>query len=380
MKTVCDRNECTGCGLCVGECPQKCIGMRSLDNLGHLFPVIDASHCIDCGKCRKVCPSISPVDFYVPRTAYAAWAKDCEEYRSSASGGVATVMARHILQRGGAVYGCAMFPGVEVKHIRIEKEEDLPLLKGSKYVQSDISEVFKRINDDADSGRPVLFVGTPCQVAAVKKFFGTQPDNLFLADLVCHGVPSVNLLKNHIGRIMPFRNCRSVVFREGNNFCLKLISGDDRTTVYESYLDTERYKDFYINSFFDGYTYRDCCYNCRFAQSGRIGDITIGDFWGLGKSIPADDIPPHEEGCSLIMPVSTKGVGLVEKVRSLLNIYERPVSEAVANNPQLRAPMRKGPRIILFRALARHTKREWPYYLTICDLPVRMKLKRRIKK
>lgn len=381
MKTVSDRNDCTGCGLCASLCPQRCIEMQSVDKLGHLFPVIDAFRCIDCGKCRKACPSVAPIEFYAPHSAWAAWAKDTEDYKSSASGGAASVMSRRILQKGGVVYGCAMLPGVEVKHIRVEKEDELTLLKGSKYVQSDIREALSLIKNDVGSGRPVLFTGTPCQVAAVKNLFGAQqPDNLFLVDLVCHGVPSVNLLRSHCGRIVPFRNCRSVVFREGTGFCLKLISGDDWVAVYESYLDTGRYKDFYINSFFDGYTYRESCYGCRYARPERVGDLTVGDFWGLGKSAPADMIPDHPDGCSLVMPITSKGLGLVEEIKPQMNIFERPVSESVEGNDQLRSPMRKGPRKVLYRALARHFEGEWPYFLVVADLRVRGELKKFFRK
>lgn len=377
MKGICRMKDCTGCGLCASLCPQQCIEMRSVDKLGHLYPHIDVSLCTDCGKCRKVCPSVGKVTLTSPVTAYAAWAKDTDDYKSSSSGAASSVMARQIIRKGGIVYGCALLPGVEVKHIRVDKEKDLRLLKGSKYVQSDIREVLSLIKNDVGSGSPVLFIGTPCQVAAVRKLFGTQPCNLFLADLVCHGVPSVNLLRRHIDRIIPFQTCHSITFREGNNFCLKLISGDDRATAYESYLDTERYKDFYINSFMDGYTYRESCYGCRYASPERVGDVTVGDFWGLGKSASADMIPDHPDGCSLVMPISAKGHRLVEEIKPEMNIFERPVSEAVEGNDQLRKPVRKGPRKILYRALAGHFDSRWPYYLSVADLRVRIKFKKK---
>lgn len=379
MKAVCDRNDCTGCGLCASLCPQKCIDMRAVDKLGHLYPVIDASRCTDCGRCRKVCPSLSEAALSAPSAAYAAWAEDREEYESSASGGAAAVMARHILRKGGVVYGCAMLPGVEVRHIRIDREEDLPLLKGSKYVQSSIAKVLPLIGADVKGGLPVLFTGTPCQVAAVKNMFARLPDNLYLVDLVCHGVPSIGLLRRHVDRIMPCRDCKSVIFRSGNDFCLKIIPASEgyRTPAYSSHLSTDRYKDFYLNAFMDGYTYRDSCYRCRFARPERIGNITIGDFWGLGKERSADDIPPHGCGCSLILPVSAKGAQLLEEIKPGLNIYRRTVSEAVEGNGQLRRPMRKGPRIILYRALTGLFGSRWPYYLTVADLRVRIKFKKR---
>lgn len=377
MRRICDKKDCTGCGLCANLCPKECIEMISEDKLGHLFPEIDRDRCTDCGRCRKVCPSLNKEALTRPTTAYAAWARDGREYKSSSSGGAAAVISRHIINKGGVVYGCAMLPGVEVRHIRVDREEDLCLLKGSKYVQSDIQDALSLIKNDVKTGFPVLFVGTPCQVAAVKNLFPSTPDNLFLVDLVCHGVPSVGLLRKHINGIMPYQDCHSVIFREGNDFCLKVtssVNGRD-VTAYDCRLSTDRYRDFFINSFMDGYTYRDSCYRCLYARPERVGDITIGDFWGLGK-----DVPDHDNGCSLIMPVSAKGIELVEHIKPFLNIYERTVSEAVAGNDQLRAPKRKGPRIALYRALARHSDGSWPYYLTVADLRVRLRLKKTKKK
>lgn len=377
MKGICDIKDCTGCGLCASVCTQKCIKMTVRDKLGHLYPCIDSSLCTDCGKCRRLCPVLNKVPLVPASAAYAAWARDDNEYRSSSSGGAAAVMSRHIIHRGGVVYGCAMLPGVRVKHIRVDAEENLPLLKGSKYVQSDIADALESIKEDVALGRPVLFVGTPCQVAAVAKLFSVRPDNLYLIDLVCHGVPSVKMLKRHVDKIIPGRDCHSVVFRNGNDFGLKILADDGErvSASYESYLNTSRYKDFYINSFMDGYTYRDSCYRCTYACGERVGDITIGDFWGLGKYLPSDEIPPHESGCSLIMPVTAKGSGLVEEIKPLMNIYQRTVCEAVEGNDQLRSAMRKGPRKVLYRALARRFEGEWPYYLVVADLRVRRKLK-----
>ena len=356
--------------------------MAERDCLGHLYPSIDSSLCTDCGKCRRFCPSLNRIPLAVPTAAFAAWAENEDEYRSSSSGGAAAVMSLHVIRKGGVVYGCAMLPEVRVRHIRIDKEKNLSLLKGSKYVQSDIREVLHKIRADVASGRPVLFVGTPCQVAAVTKLFSVRPDNLYLADLVCHGVPSVKMLKRHVDKIISGRDCHSVVFRNGNDFGLKILADDGErvSAIYESYLSTSRYKDFYINSFMDGYTYRDSCYRCTYACGERVGDITIGVFWGLGKYLPSDEIPPHENGCSLIMPVTAKGRELVEEIKPLMNIYERTVCEAVEGNDQLRSAMRKGPRKVLYRALARRFEGEWPYYLAVADLRVRGELKKIFRK
>ena len=141
MNNICDKAQCTGCGLCAARCPKHCITMRAIGKLGHVYPVIDQGSCIDCGLCRKGCPSLVEIECRYPQKAYAAWSKDGDDYKSSTSGGAASVLTRHILDKGGVVYGCSVLPGIRIEHVRIDKIEDAARLKGSKYVQSSITGV-----------------------------------------------------------------------------------------------------------------------------------------------------------------------------------------------------------------------------------------------
>lgn len=377
MDKICNSGNCTGCGVCAASCPRHCISLEPTNALGHLYPIIDGTACIDCGVCAKACPENNAIVTSRPEKAFAAWSSDKSDYESSASGGAASVLSSHIIKAGGVVYGCALLPGITVRHIRVMDKQSLPLLKGSKYVQSDISDVFKTIKEDVTSGRPVLFIGTPCQVSSIKAFFKGQAENLYFVDLVCHGVPSLQLLKSHLNDILQGEKWTSLTFRKGTDFCLEVTAGtgDDRTILYSSSLSRQRYKDFYLNSFFDGYTYRDCCYRCRYASPKRVSDVTIGDFWGLGVCTPATEIPEHRKGCSLILPNTDKGKELLEKISSDLNIYERPVSEAIEGNSQLKAPFRKGPRIRLFRELSGICNRPLAYFIITFDLRIRRRIK-----
>ena len=128
MKTICDKEQCTGCGLCAARCPKQCISMKS-GRVGHLYPKINQAHCIDCGLCKRGCPSLHEINAEYPIKAFAAWAKDFKEYKSSTSGGAAAVFSRYILLNEGVVYGCSVLPGSRIEHIRIDKTEDLPKLK-----------------------------------------------------------------------------------------------------------------------------------------------------------------------------------------------------------------------------------------------------------
>lgn len=350
MDKVCDFDKCTGCGLCASSCSKGCISMSKRDSLGHLYPIINAESCIDCGLCQKKCPVLNPVVLNLPTAAYAVWSRDEEDYKSSTSGGAASVISQYVIENGGVVYGCAMLPDIEVKHIRVDNISDIKKLKGSKYVQSNMEDVYPQLKEDVKSGRMTMFIGTPCQVAAVKKLFKNQPDNLILVDLICHGVPSVELLRKHIKRVTPYPHYNNVFFRDGNRLCLLVeINGEN---VYEHFLQKpRRYDEWYIDTFEDGFTFRDSCYDCKYACLKRASDITIGDFWGLGKNIPADYIPAHPNGCSVVLPSTETGNKVVEAISSKVYLYKRTVREAAEGNYHLRKPNFLGMRRRLFRKL-----------------------------
>lgn len=348
------------------------------DSMGHLYPHINQSCCIDCGLCKKSCPALHVQDLKRPASAFAAWAKERQDYKSSTSGGAASVLSQYVISHGGVVYGCSMLADIDVRHIRIDKAKDICKLKGSKYVQSDMTGVYALLKEDVKKGLLTLFIGTPCQVAAIKSLYKEQPHNLILVDLICHGVPSVHLLRKHIQKVAKYPHYDNVIFRDGNGIYVVVVVVDGRI-VYRQPLNQPRYKDWYINTFFDGYTYRESCYQCRFARSERGGDITIGDFWGLGKMYPADDIPPHPNGCSLILPVTERGMKMLEEIASMTNIYERPVEEAVAGNKQLRHPSVKNNRIVFFRKCFHVFGCQLYYWLNV-DKIAKDRLRRIIKK
>ena len=317
-------------------------------SLEHLYPSIDSITCIDCGLCQKSCPALHPLEQKSPTMCYAAWSKDEVDYKTSTSGGAASVLSHYVISQGGVVYGCAMLPDIAVKHIRVDKHEDIKRLKGSKYVQSSITEILPLLKQDVNDGKLALFIGTPCQVAAVSRLFKSQPENLLLVDLICHGVPSVDILRKHVHKVAEYPHYDNIIFRENSYIVVVVVGG---RTVYRRPFNKPRFKDWYINTFFDGYTYRESCYQCRYACPERVSDMTIGDFWGLGKKVPAPEIPAHPNGCSVILPLTEKGKLLIKAVSDKMYIYERSVDEAVSGNDQLRQPCPLDKRKMFFRLL-----------------------------
>lgn len=343
MIEVCEKSKCTGCWACVNTCPKGCISMVEKD-LKHLFPAINKETCIDCGLCKKVCPSINPVSRNVAKHTYAAWAVDMQEYKTSTSGGLGSVLARYMVENKGVVYGCVCNKNIEIKHVRIINPSELFKLKGSKYVQSSINDIFKDVKKDLKSGQNVLFVGTPCQIAGLRSFLKEEYEQLFTVDVICHGTPSLGYLKEHIARkIGGGILCDDVKFRDATEMILSVKK--QGTIIYSKALWDNCDLDIYYRSFIDGYTYRPSCHTCQYAEPARVSDITIGDFWGL-----KDDLSiTHNYGVSCVLTNTSKGYDLLKSVSDKLNLYERTLEEAVNGNDQLRAPKKADYKIKMFR-------------------------------
>lgn len=380
MKVICDYKDYTGCGLCAARCPKQCIEMKP-GFLGHLYPEIDQDKCIDCKLCQKGCPSLQDIESSYPKKAFAAWSKDEEDYVTSTSGGAASVMSQYVISKRGVVYGCSVLPNIQIAHIRVDNLEALHLLKGSKYVQSQIKGIIPQLRKDVKDGLTVLFIGTPCQVAAIKQLYKTIPDNLYLVDIICHGTPSNKFLKDYIQKDLKIDAARvtNVKFRLPDAYSLCVFE-NDKLLYKSNNLWTHRYEDLYMDTFIDGCTSRYSCNTCHYAKPERISDITIGDFWGLGNEVSDKEIPEHKNGVSCLLPITEKGMQLVEAIRHSLNIYERPVSEAINGNDQLRAPKAENNEIKRFRTLSHIFSIKRSYQITIWKILLKRTLKRILRK
>lgn len=350
--------DCCGCNAYAEVCPKNCIEMIP-DRKGFLYPQVNHAACIECGACEKACPfEKGNISLNVPFTAYAAWNKDREQYLASSSGGAAHVFSSHIIKQGGVVYGCSS-EGIHIRHIRVEALSGLHKLQGSKYVQSDVRGLFNQVKNDLKAGKPVLFIGTPCQVAGLKNYIKQIPEHLYLVDLICHGVPSQQMLHEHITHILGNCTAEHLSFRKGAIFHIEITSPCG--TTYSA----EPHKDMYYRAFLDGISYRKSCYHCPFARKERISDITIGDFWGIKDtaSLPLE----ISGGISVLLPSSEKGKALIEAAKPNLSIYERSINEAVAGNNQLRSPVKYSLRVRIFNSLYPLISLEKAAYICVVD-------------
>lgn len=382
MLQVCEPTDCCGCQACASVCPKGCITYHA-DKVGHLIPRIDTGLCIDCKRCQRVCPALNEPEYNTPSAAIAAFAKDDSIYAASTSGGAATMLSQAVIRGGGIVYGSACMPGADVRHIRIDNEESLHLLAGSKYVQSDMSHIYDDLRRDIKSGRTVLFIGTPCQSSAVKRLFAKEPENLVRVELICHGTPSAQSLHAYLHKRV--RDVSSIVrlrFRTPDGYQIEACAGDnEESVIYKSTpISVNRYGDPYYTCFFHGYSFRDSCYKCRFARPERNSDITIGDFWGFGREGGAGQFNDHPKGLSLIMPCTDKGRALFDAIKGTCNYTGRPLSEAVAGNSQLRKPVALTFRRRMARRLAPYIGMKAAFNLMNIDHLIRYSIRRLISK
>lgn len=328
------RDACTGCGACMPICPKHSISMRG-DSRGYIYPEIDHATCVECGLCDKTCPEIHPVTKRHPLSVKAAVADPV--ISDSSSGGTATLIALNTIEAGGVVYGSLQAENCKIVHRRVSTISEIDALKGSKYVRSETGNTFAECRADLLRGKEVVYIGTPCQISGLRKYLGKEYSNLCTVDLICHGVPSQKLLSDefdHLRRKYDLPAEPRIRFRDKTSgkvkFGLYLYDGTKKI------FSRDFPKNYYISGFLSGLFYRRNCFLCRYTETNRTGDITLGDFWGLGKEAPT--AMKATSGVSLVLVNTTKGAETMNAITEKLKTEERPLSEAVAGNAQLRHP------------------------------------------
>ena len=348
MVDICEKSLCTGCHACVNICGKKAISMQP-DSLGFLYPHIDAALCVDCGLCARICPVNHPSKAVYPATVYAVQSADRADLMSSTSGGAASVFSQYVINQGGVVYGCSGSDITHICHKRIDTFSELNQLKGSKYVQSEIGLVFQQVRDDLKAGKKVLFTGTPCQVAGLKNFLRKDYETLITVDLVCHGVPSQQLLLDEIRRNKIISQDSSITFRKKGTFAKDLKYGiyieNDNHLVYAK----DYPKGYYIMGFMAGLFLRNSCYSCHWTTPNRCSDITLGDFWGLGNL--KNEEMNKGRGISEVLLNTEKGTLFFEACKSLFHWEERFVQEAINGNGRFKRPSERHPLYYKFQQM-----------------------------
>ena len=275
------------------------------------------------------------------KTCLAAVDADRDELMLSSSGGAFSVLARRTLSHGGTVYGHAFDEGLHVACVRVDDLGGLAVLRGSKYVQSDMGDAMSLVKDDLKAGREVLFSGTPCQVDGLLTYLGGPQDRLLTVDIVCHGVPSQPFFNDCLKWEFAGSRLDSVRFRDKREGwgCGGGTTTTTTTPVFHRLVTRNGpfspEVSFYYRRFLSGDVYRESCYRCPYAGGERPGDFTIGDFWGI--DVDASGLDPRH-GISVIIANTEKAEALIPYIKEEAAWAERPLEEAVQGNDQLMHP------------------------------------------
>lgn len=333
-------NKCIGCRACEQICPKRCIEFLENEE-GFNYPVINEKICINCNKCNRVCPVLNKPDLGKIKEVYAGWTRNDKLIKKSSSGGIFAVLAQKILEEKGKVCGCAYDSKLYPMHILIDKENEIFKLQGSKYVESDINNIYSKIKEKLNLGEKILFSGTPCQCAGLKNYLGKEYQNLFIVDIICHGVPSRKLFRSYIeyleekfkGKILSFdfRNKE----KHGWSLTYKyILKKREKIKKYQGIASLSSY----YHGFLLGLTYRESCYQCSFANPNRVSDITLGDFWGVENISPENS---NYMGVSAIIVNTSKGKNFFNLIKNEINYKNISFEMVTFQNSNLLYPTLK---------------------------------------
>lgn len=356
------KKDCCGCEACVQKCPKHCIVFMQ-DKEGFYYPQVDQGKCINCHLCEKVCPVINQGKVQEPKLVYAAFNPDTDIRMKSSSGGAFSWIANKIIQQGGIVFGACYDEYWNVVHGYTETIEGLEKFRGSKYVQSRIGNSYLKAKEFLDSGRYVLFTGTPCQIRGLKLFLRKDYNNLYTADFVCHGVPSTKIWQQYLFEELETKisikaelcsaarkntvlnlslNTASaladIAFRDKTDYgwkkyCFVIRKKSGNKARQNSVLLSDiHYNNPYFFLFLAHVLERYSCYDCP-AKAGKSGsDLTLGDYWGIDYD---EIIKKDEKGTSLLMAHTEKGKWLMDG----LVISTRSYQHAVTHNPMIKTSL-----------------------------------------
>lgn len=324
LKPGVPRWRCSGCGACANACTAGCLAMKPSDD-GFLFPQLDSSDCTSCGKCSDVCPVKKAQPDNKKPIAYAARSRDATVRMKSSSGGVFSLIASAVLERGGVVFGAEYGGELNVRHISVADSEGLGILRGAKYPQSDTGNTFQEAKALLDKGREVLFSGTPCQISGFKSYLGKDYPLLTCVDIICHGVASPKAWQEYLTvRGRDLGALRDINLRDKTNgwpdYAVSINSG--------AYL-TGKDSDPFMSAYLARLLMRESCHQCHFKTAARVSDITLADFWGVNKVCPA----MHDgKGTSLVLLHSEKGKKIFGNASPLMDCVETDTGNALKFN------------------------------------------------
>ena len=353
--TITATKWCTGCSACVAVCAKRQAITMQPDKKGFFFPKVDAKRCNHCGKCYRKCPSaqlqqgkvqLTPGNLlpmaaeqaqpaFTPHYFALSLKPDYKELYGCTTTGTAFRISYAFIKAGGLVCGCRFnYESAEAEHAIASTVDELKAFCGSKYVQSNKHDVMAQIQEHLRSGRKVLFIGTPCEVAGLKQLLNEQEQALlFTIDLICHGVPDPQSLKLYLKELSSQVGAvHDLNFRAESWVPLILKAQGSEGTFKAESNNTH-----YFFAFTQNVNLRPSCYHCPYATLTRVGDLSLGDFWGVASLIK--DFPYPEAGVSAAIVSTAKGAALINTLQyHTRNVCEVSADVMRATNISLRQP------------------------------------------
>lgn len=319
MIEIKDKKDCCGCHACVIVCAKHCITMQS-DEEGFLYPVVDKNACTDCGLCEKVCPVINQSEPRKPLKVYAAKNKNEEIRHQSSSGGIFTLLAEKVIAEGGVVFGARFDENWNVIHSWTDTIEGIAAFRGSKYVQSTIGDTYRKAREFLKQGRKVLFSGTPCQIAGLKRYLRKEYDNLLSVDIVCHGVPSPKIWSEYL-RSLKLSNIGAISHKDKSTGWRRYsfsIKDTDGKVIYSEKAAENKY----LSAFVRNLILRPSCFSCPAKEGKSLSDITLADYWGIEHLVPQLD---DNKGTSFVCCNTQMGVMIIDGLNliSVISDYQK---------------------------------------------------------
>lgn len=331
---IVDKAKCCGCEACRNVCPANCITME-YDKEGFEYPVVDEDKCIGCGLCKKVCMYCKDNPVNTSVKAYACFNKNEQTRARSSSGGVFSALATYIIGRDGVVYGAVFDKEDGARHVRVDAVDDLEPLRGSKYVQSRIGDTLKQVKADLADGKEVLFTGTPCQINGLLNYLrGDDVSRLVCVDIICHGVPSREMLRSYIAYLEDKykKKVKTIRFRDKSlgwdRFGMEILLEDDS----KEYIGRD--KDFYLKAFLGDILLRKSCLECISNDFHNRSDLTIADYWGIDRN--NQDIN-DDKGISAVLVRTPKGEKVFECIAGDMYVRETDYNDVLAGNAALQS-------------------------------------------
>lgn len=334
--------RCTGCAACANVCERSATIMQ-MSAEGFYRPQVDRAMCNNCGVCARKCPVIAEERGDLQRVpwsephAFAAWSRDESIHLGSSSGGAFTELARAFLRRGGVVVGCGWSENWTPMHTCTRSEDELVAFRGSKYIPSSIGNILSEVVQFCKNGVPVLFSGTPCQVAAVKRLVPARAEeHLLTCEVICHGVPSLRLFQSYLHWLFPGDGVQEFSFRDKSLGWQTVRVVAENGKVYQSPLSADPFGRIALVYHLP---LMEACFQCVFQRLPRLADITLGDFWGVPTQLE------NPKGVSLVLTNSGAGDALWSEVVNSGAVESTIVnlSIATAKNPRATGVVRKKP-------------------------------------